>query len=116
MDLPLEGLQVKSFTSVLQGSNKEDRTALKLLKQIQGVAEATTPENTNKKMIELVIDEKENTMIVSGASGPVKVFSHARKLLLIQTAKDNQAHFKISQLKKGRYFLEAEHQFFEFVR
>jgi len=116
MDLSLDGLQVESFTSILQGSNNDNRTALKLLEQIQGVTEAALQENATKKMIELVIDEKEKTMIVSGASGPVKVFSHAKKLLLIQTASNNQAQFKISHLKKGRYFLEAEHQFFEFVR
>lgn len=116
MDLSLDGLQVKSFTSVLQGSSNDNKTALNLLEQVQSITNTSIQENTTKKMIELVIHEKENTMIVSGVTGPVKIFSHNRKLLLIQTASDNRATFKISNLKKGRYLLEAEHQFFEFVR
>lgn len=67
-------------------------------------------------MLELVIDENEGTMEVSGANGPIKIFSEQRKLLLIQTAVGGKALFNVSHLKKGRYILEAAHQFFEFVR
>ena len=116
MDLTLDGLQVNAFSSILKGSGNEvNKTALNLLEQIQGITNETSTEKT-QKMVELVIDEKAGTLIVSGIQGPVKIFSNTRKLLLIRTAQGNQAHFKIGHLKKGRYILEAEHQFFEFVR
>lgn len=115
MAITLDDPRTDNFTSILQGGSKDSKTALNLLEHLHNAVEIQPEENT-KKMIELVIDERAGTLVVSGASGPVKIFSSARKLLLIQTAQDNQAAFKISHLKKGRYLLEAEHQFFEFVK
>lgn len=117
MELALNGLQAHSFSSILEGSSNEiNKTALTLLEQFQYLANEKPTQENSKKMVEMVIDEKAGTMVVNGVQGPVKIFSHSRKLLLICTAVNNQAHFKIGHLKKGRYLLEAEHQFFEFVR
>lgn len=91
------------------------KTALTLLENIQRTTDEEL-EDKSAKMVKLVIDEKAGTMEVSGVNGPVKVFNKSRKLILIRTAKNNKAQFKIGKLKKGRYILEAEHQFFEFVR
>lgn len=115
MAIILDDLQAEAFTSVWQGGSQDHKTAFNLLEQLHNTVDTQPQENT-KKMIELVIDEKTGTMVVSGASGPVKIFNSSRKLLLIKTAQDKQAAFKISHLKKGRYLLEAEHQFFEFVK
>ena len=115
MALELDELRVGSFTTVLQGRSKDSETALNLLERLHNTG-ITQPQESTKKTIELVIDEKAGTMIVNGATGPVKIFNSSNKLLLIQTAKDNQAIFKIGHLKAGRYLLEAEHLFFEFVK
>ena len=85
------------------------------MEHIQRLTSDETKEQS-QKTVELVIDEKRDIMTVSGVRGPVKIFSKTRKLLLICTAQENKAHFNIKNLKPGRYLLEAEHQFFEFVR
>ena len=117
MYYPSENTHEDMFTVMpLPYSNSEQKTALTLLEQIQGLKEEALREPSLKKILELSIDEKHGTMVVTGANGPIKVFSDTRKLLLIKTAHEGKAHFKINRLKKGRYLLEAEHQFFEFVR
>ena len=117
MQLTLEGQQVNSLNSIQNRSrNIHHKTAIDLYGETKQQNNDASSAALSRHNIILAINEKEETIEVTGVRGPVKIFSHSRKLLLIRTAEDNHVFFKIGHLKKGRYLLEAEHKFFEFVR
>lgn len=53
---------------------------------------------------------------IKGADRTSKLYNDQGKLLLIVTCKNHVAQFNTSHLKKGVYFIEANHNIFEFVK
>lgn len=53
---------------------------------------------------------------IKGADRTAKLFNDKGKLLLIVTSKNHTAQFNTSHLKKGVYYIEANHNIFEFVK